>query len=372
MTERGDVTIVADDHYYSLYVQSGMEISGHIADLLSEAADISRLPDGWAEIAAGWTSKTWLDSPDDELEESLRSTVQHPDGDYCDRGSWSYNMRPRLSRQQMIDMGRAKEAAHVFGANPWAVSVSRPGWRAAAEMPCMLKEGFGFEEHEYSKTSGVVVDLDNNEIVCLRYEYGPHWDDGILPTPIAVALLSDPYAIDDLARWALGPRTKIIERDVHLHMDDERAYLHPSVGGPAIIPFEPHETYWQRRREALAAVPDADTIRREAVTHTARDWRSVIVNKELRDGQWLRPPGFPPLPDTPEWYPAMDQAQNTSSADAVFETGRLRRERDNQRREQLEAMGAQMCGVPTKEGGSCGNAVSPGKHCAAGHYKPPV
>ena len=233
----------------------------------------------------------------------------------------------------------------------------------------MLKEGFGLEAHEYRKTYGVVVDIDNDEIVCLQYGDDTYWEDGVYPSPIAVARLSDPCAIDDLARWALGPTTKVIERDVVLHMDDERASVHPSVGGPAIVSFEPHETYQLRRVEALGAVPDSDTIKREAVTFTARDWRSAISHKEIQDGQWLRPPGFPPLTGAPAWYPAIEHARDMPT-DSVFEAGRLRRERDDQRRKQMEAQGMHLCGVPTKDGGSCQNATSPGKHCAAGHYRP--
>ena len=311
MSTRGDVTVVVEDHYYSHYQHTDMYHSGNMHELLAEAVDVTRTGE-WNEVIEGWTSKAWLDFADDDLPKSLRDTVQHPDGEECQRADWSYAMRPRLGHQQMVDAGYQEIADEVFrtGSAYSAPIWGQPSWRTAAQMPAMQKSAGtdpGWLEY------GVVVDADNQEIVCLSYRDGAH-------VPIAVAPLSAPDDIQALADWAAELKARPVSkldppppdgafdnpsRD-WVYIADERFEFHPSVGGPPITPFDPYETYQQRVDGALADLPDAKAMQIEASTRTARNW--VQDARNLKDGMWLRPSGFPPLKGTPRSFPAKSKA----------------------------------------------------------------
>ena len=318
MGTRGDVTVVVDDHFYSHYQHSGMYHDGHMAELLAEAADITRA-DEWDAIVAGWTSKAWLVDSDDDLPRSLRDTVRHPDGDKYQRSDWANAMRPRFSHLQMVKAGYAAAADEVFrvgGKHP-APTWEQPSWRAAAEMPAMLKSDFA--DHAWGHY-GVVVDVDNREIVCLAYRTrgDTDWPSAqAVHVPIAVASLDDAEAIQSLADWARErggvrvaeldpppPADALAEASgLWVYPDDDVCLeSHPSVGGPPITPLNPYESYQQRVRVALSGVPDRWVTQVQSSSHTSRNWIDEAPN--LRDGQWLRPDGFPPLKGTPQTFPA--------------------------------------------------------------------
>ena len=314
MGTRGDVTVVTDDHYYSLYQPFDMYPEGHMAALLEEAAEITR-NDEWDSIAEGWTQKAWLHAGDNALPEALRNTVQHPDGDTCRYGDWANNMVPRASRQELIDEGNEFAAQRIF--SPDAVhpapAMARPGWRRAADMPAMPKEDFCVSQW---KQYGVVVDLDHNEIVCLAYRSSgePHVG---THCPIAAAPLDDPSAIEEIALWTRERDGKLAKEldpppplslvgspgEIVWHDPDERFDIHPSMRGVPRPPLDPYATYASRVQQALSEAPSIDAIRRTAWTKTGRDWRTAPTG-ELRDGQWGRPPGFPSISGTPANYPA--------------------------------------------------------------------
>lgn len=312
MSTRGDVTVIVDDHFYSHYQHNDMYHSGHMSALLSEAADISRSGE-WDEVIEGWTGKAWLDYDDDELPKSLRDTVRHPDGDECQRSDWSYAMRPRLSYQQMVDAEYEETAKEVFktGVGYSAPIWGEPSWRAAGQMLAMLKSDFADPGLDY----GVVVDIDNQEIVCLAYRTSENYETAHVP--IAVAPLADADAVQALADWAkdmkMGmpvsqldppPPVDVLEKPDSrwVYVADERFEFHPSVGGPPITSLNPYETYQQRADKALADAPDIMTMQVRSPTHTFRNW--VEAAPSLQDGQWLRPEGFPPLEGTPRSFPA--------------------------------------------------------------------
>ena len=269
MSTRGDITVVSEDHYYSHYQQTDMGPHGHIQHLLREAADIAQ-QEGWDAIAKGWTQKTWLVPEDDNLPKHLRNTVKHPDGDDYKRFDWSYGMRPRLTHAEIVDRGFPGVADDMFKQSngTWAIWGS-PSWRAAAELPAMLKEDFAADS---DKAYGIVLDLDNREVVCLGYWPRPTGEDPEVVT-LGVALIDDPAALTELADWAS-----------EFNNCADRATLHSA-----------------------------------AATHAARDWGSA--RQLLRDGQWLRPSGFPELPDTPWEFPAQ---RHTTNSPAKMDSDGLR------------------------------------------------
>ena len=327
MATRGDVTVVVDNHFYSHYQHSGMYHDGHMAELLAEAADITRANE-WDAVVAGWTSKAWLDNSDDDLPQSLRDTVCHPDGDKYQGPDWSDAMRPRFSYLQMVASGYAEAANEVFrfgGRHP-APIWEQPSWRAAAEMPVMLKSDFA---HHAWGHYGVVVDADNQEIVCLAYKPrgDTNWPSAqAVHVPIAVASLDDPEAVQSLADWARErggtcvaeldpppPASALPEASgIWVYPDDDARFdLHPSVGGPPITPLNPYESYRQRVRVALSGMPDIWTMQVQSSSHTSRNWIDEAPN--LHDGQWLRPDGFPALEGTPQSVPAQRGTEFVSS-----------------------------------------------------------
>ena len=313
MSTRGDITVVSEGHYYSHYQHCDMYPSGHIASLLREAADITRQGQ-WDEVTSGWVQKTWLVPEDDELPRSLHNTVKHPDGDDYKRSDWSYGMRPRLSYADMVAAGYQCVADELFKGSKHdhgLAAYDRPGIRAAAEMPAMLKEDFG---QGWWKEYGLAIDLDNREIVCLDYRPRPKGNT-IRIIPMGVAPLDDPDEIEGLAAWAsefdpvhkdlLDPPPspdRFAEGDVYARRFDERLRFHPSVGGPPVVPYNPYDTYAERAAEVLEGCPDLETIEAGAASHTSRDWRTA--GKSLHDGMWLRPRGFPELPNPPWQFPA--------------------------------------------------------------------
>ena len=322
MGTRGDVTVVVGDHFYSHYQYSGMYHDGHMAELLAEAADITRVGD-WDTVVSGWTDKAWLDHSDDDLPESLRDTVRHPDGNEYHRSDWSNAMRPRFSHLQMVKAGYAAAANEVFtvgGRHPVPIW-EQPSWRAAAEMPAMLKNDF--TEHAWGHY-GVVVDVDSREIVCLAYRTRGDTDGSLAETvhvPIAVAPLDDAEAIQSLADWAKErggmltaeldptPPAEVLPKPAGVWVypdDDERFEFHPSVGGPAITPLNPYESYRRRVSATLASQPNVGTLQARSSSYTARNW--IVDAPSLSDGQWLRPDGFPQLDGTPESFPAQRSA----------------------------------------------------------------
>ena len=243
--------VVKDDHYYLCYEHSDMYPDGYPAELVGEAAEIAARGD-WQDIIDGWTAKAWLDeSLDSDVSPDAREHVRHADGDtYQNQDRWVYGMRPRLNRQEMIDDGRdwmERLASRIYGPEESCgdVPYSKPGWQRGAEMPYMMKSNI--KDHMYTLT---VIDADHNEIVCCNVQ-NDHFE------PIAAASLDD--------------------------VDELRKMQNQVQNGSSQMRFQKGKT-------------------------TSRDWSCAY--DEIADGQWRRPNGpFPPLPGTPEDYPAQHYAE---------------------------------------------------------------
>ena len=305
MSTGGAYTVVADDHYYSCFVDADMYCDGHPSSLMREAVEIAERGE-WAEVAEGWTSKAWISIGDEHLPRETTTQVPHPDGDIltsCDGQYWAYAMRPRRGRQGVLEKygpERVDEWFEPLGDPNDRVFDDKmflddPSWRDAAQMPALLKEEFGDTSY---KATELVVDMDHNQIVVItRWNTTiPGPSDGV-HVPVAVADLSDPAAISDIAEWVqLSPWARS-DGDM-----DERYIFHTSVGGPTVPDPDPPETFAKRCATALKGTPSCDDTWARAHLRTARHW--LHARASLKDGQWLRPPGFPSLPGTPNRFPA--------------------------------------------------------------------
>ena len=320
MGTRGHITVVADEHHYSLYQHWDMYPSGWPADLFKEAAAIAR-NDRWDVVAHGWTTKAWVDWPDDELPRGLRGSVVHPDGRFVKRGGWSHGMRPRLPYEQMVEKAQKRGSSESLMAGLSDEAEAAPSFLEAAVMEVMEKD-LTLADGRHDREFGVVVDMDCGEIVMLKH-CGP-WSGERIPVPVARAALDDPEAILDVAEWAKGDKgerfdsveiPESIRANAHIgiwgphgdgerewvsHHDDERLAFHPSVGGPVRPPLRPLATYESRVETLLGSLPGPGAVQEAACAATGREWRDAST--ELQDGMWRRPEGFPPLKGTPKRF----------------------------------------------------------------------
>ena len=248
---RGVVAVVADEHYYACHQETDMRPRGHIADLLAEAAEIARDGD-WDAVVDGWATKTWVDHPDDNLPARVRATVTHPDGDMARRSDWSRGMIPRLNAEETLErFGSADLVNTIFetgtaptGSFDGYPPFGAPSWRAAAEMPTMLKDTLS----ACGRSWAIIADADLGRIVCFDYSAG---------RPVCSADMRDAELLASLAEMACN----------------DPATFSAQVDDLAWAPPDRHDRLYE---------PDA---------------------VHLRDGQYARPAGFPPLPHMPSLHP---------------------------------------------------------------------
>ena len=314
MSTSGTYGIIKDGHCYTTYQHSDMYTEGHPAELIAEAAEIAH--DGnWDEIIDGWTHKAWVDHEDDALPYYERSHIQHPDGDVYQRNDWTYGMRPRMGHADMLSAGgwATDIADEVFapdsGKHRGCPIVGAPSFRTGASMPIMMKAPVA-TEYRYGYT--VLIDADNRELV------GATISDANDFVPFVAVSLDDAEALQEAADWAgasvqqkaenLNPRPRddaeiVAENSGWVHRpDDDRSFYHASAGGPQIEPFDPYDTYADRFSAAMEEAGSVSSVKAAACKAGKRDWGKA--NKHLKDGQWLRPEGFPPLLGTPKTFPA--------------------------------------------------------------------
>ena len=319
MGTRGHVTVVADEHHYSLYQHWDMYPHGWPADIFKEAAEIAR-DDQWDVVAHGWTNKAWVDWEDDKLPRELRETATHPDGRFVERGGWAHSMRPRLSVEQMEEKARKRGASESLIAGLGDDVESTPSLREAAAMEVMEKD-LTLMDGNHDREFGVVVDMDCGEIVMLKH--CGDWSGERIPVPIARAALDDPEAMIEIAEWASDSKgerfdgTEVpdsirshdnigtwgpgdLEWVVVSHHEDERLGYHYSVGGPRCPSLRPLATYASRVEALLGSLPSPDSMQATACQATGREWPDA--HGELQDGMWRRPPSFPPLKGTPRRF----------------------------------------------------------------------
>lgn len=320
MGTRGHITIIAEDHHYSLYQHWDMYPSGWPADLFKEAAETAR-DDQWDVVAHGWAAKAWVGWPDDELPQELRGSVAHPDGRQVERGGWSHGMRPRLPVEQMEAKARRRGASETLIAGLPEEVDAAPSFVEAAVMEAMEKD-LTLTGGDHDREFGVVVDMDCGEIVMLKY-CGP-WMGERYPVPIARAALRDPEAMLGVVEWTNGENgeefdsveiPESIRVNEHIgtwdpygdggrervsHHEDERLGFHPSVGGPERPPLRPLATYESRVETLLDSLPSLEAVQGAACAATGRYWPNAC--SELQDGMWRRPKGFPLLEGTPKRF----------------------------------------------------------------------
>ena len=271
MGTEGIVGVVVDGHYYAHRQACDMLPNGCLSALIDEAAEIT--DDGqWERIVTGWTTKAWVAAEDEHVDENLRRSITHPDGDTA-RGGWVDSMRPRLSHRQMRE-----DHWPTDGLDGWADRVfetpqspgdyyrvppivGAPSWNVAADMPAMVKHPIELDDARYA----IIADFDVDRLVC----YGR-----VEQSVVLSVALSDSVA---LRRAAETARTS-----------------------GNTFPLDGSDLPWR---------PEVRTLHGDM-------WHDppIEADHDLKDGMWARPAGFSPLTGTPERYPARDAADRVCVA----------------------------------------------------------